>query len=80
MTLRVPAKVLLHVWIYDFYDRITVTSYDKGKYLNFLSFLYRGFDFNVKSCLRICKHDLNTSFRSALCKRQKATSLKEVIS
>ena len=26
MTLRIPAKVLLHVWSYDFYD---MTLYDK---------------------------------------------------
>ena len=34
MTLRLRAKVLLHVWSYDFYDMtlstdITATSYDK---------------------------------------------------
>ena len=29
MTLRLRAKVLLHVWSYDFYDKTTATSYDK---------------------------------------------------
>ena len=36
MTLRIPAKVLIHVWSYDFYDMTfdvinwrTATSYDK---------------------------------------------------
>ena len=37
MTLRVPAKVLLHVWSYDFYDTTlstaTVTPYDKYFFL-----------------------------------------------
>ena len=32
MTLRIRAKVLLHVWSYDFYDMITATSYDKMSY------------------------------------------------
>ena len=39
MTLRLRAKVLLHVWSYDFYDTITATSDDKIYcYLFFLDF------------------------------------------
>ena len=43
MTLRIPAKVLLHVWSYDFYDMTLSTSYDKEKcdFARMVLFLHR---------------------------------------
>ena len=41
MTLRIPAKVLLHVWSYDFYDMTLCTGKQRrhmikdDKFLNF---------------------------------------------
>ena len=40
MTLRIPAKVLLHVWSYDFYDMTLSTGKQRRHMINrfFLSF------------------------------------------
>ena len=39
MTLRIPAKVLLHVWSYDFYDMTLSTGKQRRHMINFNSFL-----------------------------------------
>ena len=37
MTLRIPAKVLLHVWSYDFYDMTLSTGKQRRHMINDLS-------------------------------------------
>ena len=34
MTLRIPAKVLIHVWSYDFYDMTLATRKQRGHMIN----------------------------------------------
>ena len=38
MTLRIPAKVLIHVWSYDFYDMTLSTGKQRRHMINFVKY------------------------------------------
>ena len=47
MTLRIPTKVLLHVWSYDFYDMTLSTGKQRRHMINWDIMLIRAFVFTT---------------------------------
>ena len=54
MTLLIPAKVLLHVWSYDFYDMTLSTGKQRRHMIN--DFLKRSFNVHTQQALQNGSH------------------------
>ena len=60
MTLRMPAKVLLHVWSYDFYDMTLSTGKQRRHMINLINIHWLSLDFDwsrgdhVEGSIRSC--------------------------
>ena len=67
MTLRIPAKVLLHVWSYDFYDMTLSTGKQRRHMINGFCCLNTAFDQS--------KTASNSYEHRYLCKNKQSTSL-----
>ena len=63
MTLRIPAKVLIHVWSYDFYDMTLSTGKQRRHMINDVIHWKTLTSYDNKDlqlCILLCDHALKT--------------------